>query len=401
MIIPIGTNNRLQRRPTANYVLLGLNILIFIIPIFLQAIDNRSGISPGGTESLAMSVERKLNSLKLHSTEPRLYEFITYAFLHANIMHILGNMLFLLIFGNNVNDRLGHTGYVLLYLGGAIFSGIGHVLFNVEPVVGASGAVAAVTGAYMVLFPKTNIHIFWFFILITTFEIPALYFILFKLIIYDNLIMPSMSGPTNVAYGAHLAGYLFGVVVPMLLIMIKLIPHSQFDLWALTKRWHRRQQYNTAVHSGYDPFGHSEPKKKTVFSKVKNSGNSAQEQQITDMRGKIGVCLQQGNYNEASRLYVELMQIDSKQVLAEQNQLDVANKLMQDQYHVDAAQAYELFLESYPRYPFIEQIQLMLGLLYSRYLESPKQARENLEKAMDKLRDPGQRQMCQEELNKL
>ena len=102
----------------------------------------------------------KVRAFFLDPRMPQLYQFVSYAFLHGGWMHLIGNMLFLYIFGNNVNDKLGNVGYFLLYLGGAIFSGLGHALFSNSPVLGASGAVAAVTGAYMVLFPKTYVHVF-------------------------------------------------------------------------------------------------------------------------------------------------------------------------------------------------------------------------------------------------
>jgi membrane associated rhomboid family serine protease len=78
---------------------------------------------------------------------PYLWQFVSYAFLHGSIMHIVGNMFFLYLFGNNVNDKLGGISYLCLYLGGSVFAGIGHTILHTNPVLGASGAVAAGTGA--------------------------------------------------------------------------------------------------------------------------------------------------------------------------------------------------------------------------------------------------------------
>ena len=390
-MIPIGTSCRLNRRPTANYILIALNFIIFLIPFFLHL--------SGKTEA-AIRINELLKSYMLHSQYPRLYEFITYAFLHGGWMHILSNMIFLLIFGNNVNDRLGHTGYLLLYLGGAVFSGIGHVLLSQAPVLGASGAVAAVTGTYMVLFPKTHIQVLWLFIIITTFEVPAFYFILIKLIIIDNII----AQPEGVAYWAHLAGYFFGIAIPMVLLSIKLLPHSQFDLWAVFQRWQRRQRYQASVSGGYNPYGTDKPQsdRKTVFAKVrKSAARHPQAEKITELRNQINQAMAQGSLDTAVNAYQQLLEIDPEHVMPEQYQLDLANKLMQNNQHRQAAQAYELFLENYRHYPFIEQIQLMLGLLYSRYLNKPETARKNLQAALEKLHDSGQRQMCQDELDRL
>ena len=84
--------------------------------------------------------------LALNPQDPHLWQYLTYPFLHENWLHILGNMLFLYIFGNNINDRMGHLGYLAFYLAGGIVAGMGHAAFDQSPVIGASGAVAAVTG---------------------------------------------------------------------------------------------------------------------------------------------------------------------------------------------------------------------------------------------------------------
>jgi len=391
-MIPIGTSVQLSRRPTANYILILLNFVVFLIPLLVKVL---------GQPEAAVRIRDLMHNYMLHSSHPQLHEFITYAFLHAGWAHILGNMIFLLIFGNNVNDRLGHTGYLLLYLGGGIFSGIGHVLFSDAPVLGASGAVAAITGTYMVLFPKTEIRVLWIFILITTFEVPAFYFVLVKLIFIDNIISPKLAGPSNVAYGAHLAGYFFGIAVPMALLAFKLLPHSHFDLWAVMKRWQRRRQYAGSEHH---PFGIDPPRdqRKFVFAKVhRSTPTHPHSGQITELRSRISQAMLDGQLDVAANAYRELIEVDPHQAMPEQTQLDIANKLMQDSQHTSAAQAYELFLENYRRYPFREQIQLMLGLLYSRYLSNPDLAQKNLQAALEKLRDPGQRQMCQDELNRL
>ena len=82
----------------------------------------------------------------LNPAAPRLLEYFTYQFLHANTPHLLFNMLFLYVFGNNVNDRMGNIGYVAFYLAGGVVAGIGYVLFEIHPLLGASGAIAAGDG---------------------------------------------------------------------------------------------------------------------------------------------------------------------------------------------------------------------------------------------------------------
>jgi len=382
IILPIGTNSPLTRKPQVNYVLIALNFAVFLAPNILK----HAGLMD------SVSAKRMLESWVLFSQKPQLHQFFTYAFLHAGWMHILGNMFFLYVFGNSVNSKLGNLGYLLLYLGGAVFSGLGHTLLLGKPVLGASGAVAAITGTYMVLFPKTLIHTFyWFLFFVGTTDFSALYFILFKLIIYDNMLEPRWAdAPGNVAYSAHLAGYCYGILVPMILLALKILPHSQFDLWALFQRWRRRQQFQTM--GGFGP---------RYVESTSTDVPPVPQSPAADLRNQISGKLYESRLDEAADLYLQLMQTAPDQVLPQQQQLDVANKLMHTGRHHAAAKAYEDFIRYYPRYPFLEQVQLMLGLLYSRYLGQKDLAKKHLQKSLEKLTDAGQRQMCQNELDHL
>ena len=392
MFLPIGTDNPLHRRPMANYALIVVNAAIFV-PMALAA---QGGVAGDW-------VQRFYDALILNPARPQLYQFVTYAFMHAGWGHILGNMFFLYIFGNNVNDKLGNLGYLTLYFAAAIFSGMGHAWISPNPILGASGAVATVTGAYMVLFPKTYVHVLYFFFFIGTTDIPALYFILFKLVIYDNIIVPKLpGGMSNVSHGAHIAGYIFGIVVPLVMLALKLLPHSPYDLWALLRRWRRRSQYRSMVDRGFDPFAGKVPQDTSVRAAAVESQSAPEPSSpIAKLRHEIAEAANASDLAGASQAYLRLLELDSAQVMPQQQQLDIANKLMQSGRHADAARAYELFLERYRRYPFLEQVQLMLGLICSRYLDRKELARQHLEAALSNLRDPGQQQMCRDELNRL
>ena len=167
-ILPIRTSIRPWRTPYANYTLIVINAIIFFL-------SYHPHVNPFTRE--VDLLRSWAEQFMLAPARPFLWQFVTYAFLHNDIWHIIGNMFFLYLFGNNVNDKFGHTGYISFYLAGAVFSGIGHTLMAGGNVLGASGAVAAVTGAYLVLFPQTLITVFYWLIFIGTVEIPALYFI--------------------------------------------------------------------------------------------------------------------------------------------------------------------------------------------------------------------------------
>jgi len=143
-------------------------------------------------------------------------------FLHAGFLHIIGNMLFLWVFGNNVEDYLGPVKFLIFYLLGGIAAAFAHILLNLNdvlPAVGASGAVAAVMGAYLVLYPRARVNtlvpIFFFFTVVqlSAFAVLGLWFV------YQFIIggLDAAGGGNPVAWLAHVGGFVFGVIGILLL----------------------------------------------------------------------------------------------------------------------------------------------------------------------------------------
>jgi len=399
IILPIRTNIWPRRTPYANYALIFVNVVIF----FLTYGPHREII---GGQLIIVPIRHWAKQFALTPAEAYLWQFVSYAFLHGSLMHIIGNMFFLYLFGNNVNDKLGNFWYLCFYLAGAVFSGIGHAATHSSSgilTLGASGAVAAMTGAYLVLFPQTLITVLYWFFFISRVEVPALYFIIFKLVIWDNIFEPRFA-PANIAYSAHLAGYAFGIISTLILLATGLLSGSAFDLWAMIKRWNRRRQYRDVVSSGYDPFTGQIARKPIKVREVKNRYGQAQQQKeekIIELRNDINRRMLERNLPAAAETYLELMRLDSNQVLPRQHLLDIANQLASANNSAEAAQAYEQFLTHYSNYEYVEQVELMLGLLYSRYLAKPQLAVKHLLSCAEKLSDPGQLKMCKDELARL
>jgi membrane associated rhomboid family serine protease len=395
MILPIRTSIQPRRTPYANYALIAANVVIFLLTYHPHI-----SLFTGRAEYV-----REWASKFILDPQPgqlHYWQFVSYAFLHASFMHIFGNMFFLYLFGNNVNDKLGNIGYTVFYLLGGIFSGIGHTLVSDAPVLGASGAVAAVTGAYLVLFPQTLITVIYWLFFIGTVEVPALYFIAFKLIIWDNVISPSFGPPISIAYGAHLSGYTFGIATTVGLLAVHIISGSSYDMWAMIKRWNRRRQYRDVVSSGYDPFmGRSKVRRVTAKEVKKSPAQKEKEEHIAQLRGEISNRIMQRNLSAAAEAYMELMELDSEQVLPTKQLLDIANQLAGENRHAESARAYEQFLSHYGTYEYAEQVELMLGIIYARYLNQPGPAAKHLEIAEKKLSDPGQLKMCRQELARI
>ena len=163
---------------------------------------------------------------------PILISFITTLFIHGGWMHLIGNMLFLWVFGDNVEGKLGHFNYLLFYLLAGAMATLSHVIstpFSTLPVVGASGAVAGVLGAYIISFPKSRVlALVPIFIIFTLVEIPAVIFIAiwFLLQLFNGFV--SFGGDVaTVAYWSHIGGFIAGV----LLIKIMAPRESKFDYY--------------------------------------------------------------------------------------------------------------------------------------------------------------------------
>ena len=163
-------------------------------------------------------------------------------FLHASILHIAGNMLFLWVFGNNVEDHLGRVKYLLFYLGGGIVAAMAHVLWALRevpctqesfgacvPAVGASGAVAAVMGAYLLLYPRARVNVLLpIFIIFTVIQMSA-FAVLGLWFLYQFLIAAQeFAGPSGVAWMAHVGGFVFGFVG---IYLLGGRPHAPPPMW--------------------------------------------------------------------------------------------------------------------------------------------------------------------------
>jgi membrane associated rhomboid family serine protease len=396
MFIPIRNDSPLRRSPYMNWALIAANVVMFII----QA-----------------SSADQLHGLALSPRNPELYQFFTYQFLHGGITHLLGNMVFLYVFGNNVNDKMGHLGYLAFYLAGGVSAGLAYVMWQAggTSMVGASGSISAVTGAYLILFPRANVTVLYFFFMIGTFEIASLWLIL-GFFAYDLFLMPQ---DTGVAHLAHIGGTIFGCAVCFAMLWGHLLPRDQFDVVALVRQWNRRRQYRDAVSGGWNPYLSPAPPGAAAPvpggpawspggpSPFATGGRAAgpppdpRMGRIMDVRAAIADALNAHDLPRAADLYIELKTLDPQQVLARQAQLDVANQLAGQQKYPQAAEAYESFLRHYPKFEQIEQVELMLGLIYARYLAQYRRAKECLLRALAKLHGDREVTMARAELERI
>src|SRR5688572_5526382 len=314
MLFPIRTDSPLRNTPYMNWALIAANVVAYAAQLAVPSLQDR---------------------FALYAHDPWWVAFVTYAFLHGSPMHLVGNMLFLYIFGNNVNDKMGHLAYLGFYLAGAVFAGVGYVATSEKAaVIGASGAVAAVTGAYLILFPRATVTVFYVIFFIGTAELSSFWFV--ALFFAKDLL--GMSGPQEgIAYSAHVFGTLYGFATCFALLGVNLLPRDQFDVLAMVRQWNRRRQYRDMVSKGYNPFDYTTPTGRGGRGGGPPDLPDPQAQRMAELRAAVSDAIGRHDMQAATQRFLELRAIDPKHVLARQAQLDVANHLAGQQKFTEAA----------------------------------------------------------------
>jgi membrane associated rhomboid family serine protease len=224
-MFPLGDDNSDRViTPYVNYIIIGLNILVFVL---LQGLGGNdaftyafslvpqeitSGIDLAGAKTIEVGGQ---TATILHQATPLpvYFNFLSSMFMHGDIMHIFGNMLFLWIFGDNIENLIGHFRYIAFYVVCGIAAALAQIVMgpdSIIPMLGASGAISGVLGGYMLLFPTRQVRALIFRVVTT---VPA-YVALGLWIGYQILLgylTPSGSG--GVAYAAHIGGFIAGLVL--------------------------------------------------------------------------------------------------------------------------------------------------------------------------------------------
>jgi membrane associated rhomboid family serine protease len=225
-MFPIGDDNSDRTIvPAVNYAIIGLNVLVFV---FLQQLGGNdaftyafslvpkeitTGIDLSGVQIVRDSLGHT-GEVRLYPTPlPVYFNFLTSMFMHGGIAHIFGNMLFLWIFGDNLENLLGHIRYAIFYLLCGFAAAIAQIILGPEsiiPMLGASGAISGVLGGYVLLFPQRQVRAIIFNFLTT---VPA--FVAIGIWIVYQLVLGYMTDPGTggVAYAAHIGGFAAGLVL--------------------------------------------------------------------------------------------------------------------------------------------------------------------------------------------
>ncbi len=225
--LPLSDENPPSRRPYVTYAIIIINVLAWLFELsrgneVADGVTN-STFDYGAIPYFVLHGMREghlvlpgLHTIELHQEVPWPLTVLTSMFMHGSWLHIIGNMWFLWIFGDNVEDAMGHVRYVIFYLVCGIAAAMAQILTSPSstvPMVGASGAIAGVLGAYLLLYPHARVRCLWIlFVFITTVYVPA--WLLLGLWFVSQFFMPG----TGVAWMAHVGGFVTGFALVRLFV---------------------------------------------------------------------------------------------------------------------------------------------------------------------------------------
>jgi membrane associated rhomboid family serine protease len=230
-MIPIGTDQDPKRRPVATMAIMGLTVVAHLAALAAGRASDEAAID------LVMR-------WGLSRTAFEWWQPVTYLFMHdpSGPWHLLGNMIFLWTFGSAVEGRMRRPGFVLFYLSGGAVAGFVQIALSPAPVIGASGAVSAVAGAFIVLFPRARVSVLF---ILSVVSLPAM--LLVALYFALDLLGALGAGRGGIGHAAHLAGTVFGIAVTLGLLWTGAVRRTDMDLLYLMRQWARRREMRRAL----------------------------------------------------------------------------------------------------------------------------------------------------------
>jgi membrane associated rhomboid family serine protease len=252
-MIPIRDTIPSKNYPVVNHTIIGINVVLYLFEMS-QGADLNRFIYIYGLVPARYSVPQIASYF---STFQQFFSLLSFMFLHGGFFHLLGNMWFLYIFGDNIEDRLGPFRYIAFYLLCGITSGLSHLVLNLHsnmPTIGASGAVAGVMGAYLILHPHAKILTLIPIIIIPWFiEIPAFFFLGLWFVLQFLNATGTHGGAGGIAWWAHIGGFVFGIVFLKILLALPETGVTDRIRRVTAKRKTHRLQVIRPVGPGNDP----------------------------------------------------------------------------------------------------------------------------------------------------
>jgi membrane associated rhomboid family serine protease len=366
MFLPVGDEPNPRGVPLVNYALIALNVAVYLLvsfPLSYQPADVsdprfreyleiiRQHLPPGvSLEDLASQISAYdlfVLDWGYRPAMPSLRDLFASMFLHGGFAHLFGNMLFLWIYGDNVEHRLGRARYLLWYLVTGASATLFHSLFDSDsrlPLVGASGAISGVLGFYFIWFPRNAVRVwvllFPFFMNVV--HLPARLVLGFYLVL-DKLfpfLLARGTGGGGVAYGAHIGGFLAGLGVA----------------WLMDRR--------------------------TVTSRPEEYAGLPRNSSAT-LVDALRESLGRGAMDRAAELYFEIPADRTRRLLSPEESLSLGGWLAENGHARAALAVYQRHLRDYPRGPGAAEAHAYAGLLQLRAFREPTAAYQHLVEALE------------------
>ncbi len=390
MLFPIGDDNPSRTQPLLTWTLIGLNVAVFLVLNVPRALS-------GDEHALAEIFVR----WGFDQTQPLSVQLLTSMFVHAGLAHLVGNMWMLWIVGDNVEDKLGRLRFGLLYVLGGVVAAWAYVLTSqftsdvgaaigaeatatIVPLVGASGAIFAIMGTYLVFFPQARIRLLlWVVLFVQILPVRAKW-IIGAWIVQDLVLTVIVSGPAagSVATAAHVGGAVFGVAVGVWL-KPRVGGGGAGDAWD--------------VHTGFasaNRDGHRAPWRRGW----RVAPVAPTESQLVDIEQAIVRDVRSGRIDAALDLYPRYEAMDREMPLPGPVQIEIAHELFRRGLPTEAYEAYQRYLETEPRGADAVEACFRIGVLLARAFGRVPEAAPYLLRAAQEHPDPSLRAFANNEL---
>jgi membrane associated rhomboid family serine protease len=355
MLIPFRTDRPRLRPAYLTIALIVINVLIHLYQMIVPPVT--IPIQVGG-QLFQVQESPLVLQYGLWGNRPTFTTVFSHMFLHGDLFHLAGNMLFLWLFGSLIEDALRPWKMAALYLGGGIAAAAAHIgitsatggNLNV-PMVGASGAIAAVMGLFMLRFYKTRVEIFyWIYYIRGTFWVQSLWALLVW--VGKEIIDGVMNPAGGVAHWAHVGGFVAGAVVAPFIGSVRAAKNEYFsDDPADNVEYVRRSEQVTAAERAL----RADPNNAYLMRRLAQAQRHAGEYEraVDSYQRCIANFASRNLMGQAADVYLELMEYNENAMLPPDARLQIARHLEQDRPK-EAAAAYRLLVEQYPEHPTLE-----------------------------------------------
>jgi membrane associated rhomboid family serine protease len=383
MLLPIRTDRPRIRPAYVTATLIVVNTLVYLYSVTVSPVGVPFQI---GRNLFHLEAPRLIEQYGLHGDHPTLLAFITHLFLHGDLFHLVGNVLFLWIFGSLIEDAIGALGFAAVYFGGGVAAalvdlGMSRSLGSMTGVMmGASGAVSAIMGLFMLRFYRTRVQICYWIPLIVqgTIWVRSLWALLYFLVIdLVSGLLDASAGGGGVAHWAHVGGFAAGALAAPFLASLSAARKEDVANGPATNVEHVRR---SAEAEAAERALRAEPANAYLMRRLAQAYRSAGESALAVQTYQRCICsfANRNLLDQGAETYLELLEYDETATLAPEVQIKVARQLERMRAH-QAAAAYSVLVERHPAAPDAEFALLRLAALQLEKLHQPYEAARYLD----------------------